>query len=679
MLTRIKQTARAMWHRTDKTQKKQRKKRPKWVRNTIIVALIVAVGGGGTLAWFQSLAKPVSATQQTALVTRGSITKSIEGSGTIEAIEQYEVTSLVKGEILADYFEEGQEIEQGALMYEIDTTDLTNSIQQANANLEKAQLSYEESVKALENLTVTAPVTGVVQELYIKEGDNVQSGAQVAEIINTEQMLLTIDFLAADAQHLYVGAPAEVTLENSFTTLTGSVSKVASGALANSEGVQVSSVEILVDNPGGILPDSRATAVVAGYACNSAGTFSYSEQQTVLTKASGEVTGLTITKGDQVNRGDVLLQLDSESTVNSVRQNELSLEQSRLSLQNTNDQLDDYRITAPISGKVIQKTSKTGDKLDNTNSNTVMAIIADLSTLVFEISVDELDIASIQEGQTVQVTADALEGQVFTGYVDNVSIVGTSTNGVTSYPVKVVLDQANSEGLIPGMNVSASIVIDSREDVLRVPLSAVRRGNLVIAKTDAASSDEAQADDTTARQDGAWMAGGPSGGDMQLGEMPEGAPEGMPEGGMLPAGDAGDTAPAGESQEAPSAQESMAPSDAASSSDASADTGTSGAASDAARERLTDEVPSGYTVVQVETGLSDDNFIEITSGLSEGDTVLLPDVSASATSEEGMQGGMMGMGGGMPGGGMPGGGGGGMPGGGGGGMPGGGGGAPAGR
>ena len=86
-------------------------------------------------------------------------------------------------------------------------------------------------------------------------------------------------------------------------------------------------------------------------------------------------------------------------------------------------------------------------------------------------------------------------------------------------------------------------------------------------------------------------------------------------------------------------------------------------------------VPEGFTIVRVETGLSDDTYIEIKSGLTEGQIVLLPDTTQSNTNQQGMMGG--GMPGGMPGGGMPGGGmpGGGMPGGGrtGGGMPGGGG------
>lgn len=661
MIAKLKHLFQLVW------EKMHGKRSKKAVRNCIIAVVAVAVAAGSFWGYRHFFKKSGTASALTATVTRGSIAKTIEGSGTIAAIDQYEITSLVKGEILADYFSEGQEIQKGDLLYELDSSDAQSSIKRANTDVEKAQLSYEQSAKTLENLTITAPTSGMIQTLYIKNGDSVQNGAKIADIINSDQMTLTIDFNAADASALYAGAWAEVQLENSFSTLSGTVQSVASGSLPNADGVSVRSVEILVNNPGGIAAGDRATATVNGCACNAPGTFSYSEEQTITAKAAGEVTGLAYQQGDKIAKGAVIARLDSESTVNNIRQNQISLEQSRLSLESSQEQLEDYRITAPISGKVIQKNSKAGDKLDNTNSNTVMAIIADLSTLIFSISVDELDISNIAVGQTVQITADALEGQTFTGTVDTVSIVGTSSNGVTSYPVKVVVNQDNAEGLIPGMNVSAEIVIESREDVLRVPVSAVKRGNMVTVKTTDQNKNQTT-DNTRQRPDRAAAPTGEGmpGGDMPGGQPPEGMPDGEMSGGQPPEGmpDSNRTVHEGSDERTAARPQASA----------AAKAGTDGAKGA--------DIPAGYHAVQVETGLSDGNFIEIVSGLSEGDVVLLPDVSTSSNNQANMQGGMMGMGGGMPGGGMPGGGmpgGGGAPGGGGGNRSGGGGGAPGGR
>ena len=622
--------------RIGQTAKKFSKPRKKWVRNGIIGLVVIAIGAGAFAVYKKTAGSTTVSAQQTGLVTRGDVSKVIEGSGTIEAIEQYEITSLAKGEIIADYVTEGQQVNEGDLLYQIDTSELANDIERAEASLERTELSNQQTQKALENLTVHTEIGGVIKTLSVENGDNVQNGAQLAEIVNTDYMRLKITFNADDARNLWVGQSASVSMEGSFSTLSGTVESVASGSLVNDDGVAVTSVEIKVENPGGIRPDDKATALVGDIACNEAGAFSYYESQTVLSEAAGEVYDLNYKEGDYISAGAVLLRLDSESTVNSAREGNLSVKDAQLSLEKSYEQLEDYSITAPISGKVIQKTSKAGDKLESGTNSTVMCIIADLSTLVFEISVDELDISNIAVGQTVEITADALEGQTFTGVVDNVSIVGTASNGVTSYPVKVVVDGGESTGLIPGMNVNASIVIESRENVLRVPLSAVQRGNVVIVKDDGTGSDTTQPQDRQREAENGRSEGMP---EMPSGELPEGVPEenaseGFSAGNTPPQTDGGASDEEGTAE---SAQPDV---------------------SQLAGRGI--EVPDGYKLVQVEVGLSDDSFTEITSGLSEGQTVLLPDTTASASSsEDGMMGGM---GGGMPGGGgMP--SGGGMPGG----------------
>ena len=97
-------------------------------------------------------------------------------------------------------------------------------------------------------------------------------------------------------------------------------------------------------------------------------------------------------------------------------------------------------------------------------------------------NIDELDISSVKVGQTVQISADAFENQEFTGKVTNVSLEGTSSNGVTYYPVTVTLDEVG--GLLPGMNVDGTIIVDSAENALAVPADALQRGNKVYVKDD---------------------------------------------------------------------------------------------------------------------------------------------------------------------------------------------------
>ena len=153
--------------------------------------------------------------------------------------------------------------------------------------------------------------------------------------------------------------------------------------------------------------------------------------------------------------------------------------------------MDNYTITSPISGSVISKTVKAGDTIDNADGNTVLAVVADMSQMTFDISVDELDVASLKEGQTVNITADALENQTFTGSVSNIGLLGTTSNGVTTYPVTIMID--NPKGLWPGMNLTADIVTESAKNVLNIPVGAVSRGNLVLVKGTASDTSDASA------------------------------------------------------------------------------------------------------------------------------------------------------------------------------------------
>ena len=92
-----------------------------------------------------------------------------------------------------------------------------------------------------------------------------------------------------------------------------------------------------------------------------------------------------------------------------------------------------------------------------------------------DLSVDELDILNVKEGQDVSATLDALEDQTFTGEITNVSHVGTNSGGSTKYTVSAQIDK--TDDMLVGMNATVVITVDSAEDVLTIPLSAVQEDN----------------------------------------------------------------------------------------------------------------------------------------------------------------------------------------------------------
>lgn len=554
-----------------------KKKGRRKIKKPVIIAAAVVLLGGAAAVYHVTAGKKSDEVQSyiEASATRQDIQKTLSATGTIQPANQYNVTSSVQGDVISCTFEEGDTVKKGDTLYEIDKTDAQNQIDQAKLQLQQSRNSYNQTAESLKDLTVTSKKSGMITELYVEVGDEVQAGAKIADVRDSSVMELRVPFNSADVSKFGVGSTATVTMDSSFETLTGTVTSIDAQETVLDGYQIVKYVTIHVNNPGGLSTSSAATATINGVACNQGANFTYLSESTITAEASGTVASLSVSEGSRVSVGSVIAKLSSTETENQVTNSKLSLEQQQLSYQNTVDKLDDYTITAPIDGTIITKNTKVGDTLDATNGQTTLAVIYDMSYLTFDISLDELDVNEVAVGQTVNISCDSLgDGTTFEGKITKVSVAGTTSNGVTTYPVTVRIDNA-PDGLLPGMNVDATIVVEESKDALTVPVAAVQRGNTVYVK-----------DDSAKNTDGT-MVGGTT-------------------------------------------------------------------------------LPDGWRETEVKTGLSDDNNIEITSGLSEGDIVYVPQIQTQSSSDNQMMpGGDMG---GAPGdmGGAPGGGGGGMPGGGGG-------------
>lgn len=114
-----------------------------------------------------------------------------------------------------------------------------------------------------------------------------------------------------------------------------------------------------------------------------------------------------------------------------------------------------------------------------------MAVIYDMSSYTFKMSVDEKDISKVQSGQKVRIKSDAFPDKEYSGTVTNVSLESTSQNGVSTYPVTVTLDETYD--LLPGMNVDGYITLESAKDALTIPSNALMRGNKVYVKDNSAT------------------------------------------------------------------------------------------------------------------------------------------------------------------------------------------------
>jgi HlyD family secretion protein len=145
------------------------------------------------------------------------------------------------------------------------------------------------------------------------------------------------------------------------------------------------------------------------------------------------------------------------------------LERARLELEEARQQLARSTIVAPFDGVILEVKAGLGDAV---TANAGLITLADTSAVEIQATIIEEDYPLVQAGQPVELHFDVRPDAVVTGRVDRI-VPQRSADDRLLYPVYVTPDNL-PEGLLPGMTVDASIVIDQRENVLRLPKSAAR-------------------------------------------------------------------------------------------------------------------------------------------------------------------------------------------------------------
>ena len=462
-----------------------------WKKITAVVC-VAAVAAAVLLPKNSKKAVQASTQYMETALERRDITNTFSGSGTISAANTYTVKSLVKGTVLTADFEVGDTIKKGTVLYTIDSSDVATSVEKAQLALEQAQRSYDDTADAQ---YIRSVIGGTVASIKVKAGDYVTAGQEIATVRDDSSLLLTLEFPAADASGFAVGQAAEVILNGTFETLSGTVQAVAGTDTISSGNLLVRTVTIAVKNNGSLTTAQAASAIINGVSALASARFDYQHQQTVTATTSGTVAAVCVKEGTAIEANTAIVQLSGTELSRQVQSAADSLLNAQLSMSDTQKQMENYTITSPISGTVIQKNVKAGDTVGtDTTASETLCTIYDLSYLEMTLNVDELEILSIKEGQTVTITADAIPDRTFTGVVTSVSAAGTTTGGTTTYPVTIRIDDTGD--LLPGMNATAEIEVSSASNALAVPNGSVVRGNYVLVTKDSPSAANAVQDMT---------------------------------------------------------------------------------------------------------------------------------------------------------------------------------------
>ena len=464
---------------------------------------------------------------------RRDIVNVYDGSGTINAADSYTVKSLVTGTVLTADFELGDTIQKGDVLYVIDSSDVEGDLESAQLSVSQAQRSYDDAADAR---NVRTKIGGEVSSFAVAAGDAVQAGQTVATVRDTSVMLLAVDFPAAEAQSFAVGQAAQVMPDTTFEVLNGTIRSVSGADPSGDASLMTCTVTIAVPNAGSLTTAQAAVAQVNGVSSLNSAHFAYQREETVVTTASGTVSELCVKEGSTVRQDDVLLRITGKDLDKQAQNAADNLRSAELRMSSAERNISHYTIDAPISGTIVDKKVKAGDKLSaNDTAMQNLCTIYDMSYLEMKLNVDELKIRSLEVGQEVDITADAVPGETYKGVISSVLVAGTTANGSTSYPVTVRIDDMGE--LLPGMNATAKITTASVKNVLALPNAALVRGSYVLVTRDSPSAANAETSMTA---------------------------------------------------------------------------------------------PDGYVYVKVTTGISDDDYIEVKSGLQEGDTIAYDNSSVSA-------------------------------------------------
>ena len=466
-----------------------------WLRHkkVIIITLSLVICLAILFAWMmfgrhRGIGAVNAAERETAKATIGNITSSITGSGTIESSATKNIASEVSADVLNVNVEVGDKVSKGDILIELDKTAYDTKIRELNKNISKLASNVNSYKKDISNLYVYATKSGYVSNLNLEVGDSVNKNSTIMQITNDEYYYISCQVNYNSGLKLVVGDSAKVMLVDTLTYLDGEVSYVSDLKEISDSGTPLQAVEVKIKNPGYTL-DGLLAAVTLGTGTSAVKAVSNvnitsSKSSSFKAQSSGTVTTLNVRNGDYVNTGDLVMILENDDLSESLSDAVSSLNDAYEDLNNEKENLDFYTIVAPIDGVVTSINVSEGDYV---RSESNLMTIVNNDNVEFQIDVDELDINDVTVGAEVKVTIDALEETATTpliGYVTNISIEGNSMNSVTSYPVTVSLE--GSDEIKMGMNCSAEIIIQSKENVLTVPVEAVstRKDEYYVSLTD---------------------------------------------------------------------------------------------------------------------------------------------------------------------------------------------------
>lgn len=604
-----------------RTKKKKRGKAGrivcKTVRTVVVLAVIAGAGLFGLKAYIQKQAESSDGESYSrAVVIRGAMEETVYGTGTTSARNQTNVLAGADGTLTDLRVSVGDEVKAGDILAVLTNADLDDEITDLEFDLWELDDTILDTGVGSKVTAVEAPAAGRVMAIYAGVGDDAlavfrREGAlaiistdgrmkvELSDVDASAGVALNDKLTVTGEDFTAEGTVVDLTRQGTSLTLTiqdDSLPMGASVAVATMDGVTLGTATLEVNKP----------MAVSSY--------------------GGTIESVHTQVGKNVKRGDTLFKLTDSPITLKLENLRLQRETANKSLEEAKEQRENLIVIAPCDGTIATLNVSEGDEITN---GALIGSILEGEDMNLTIAVDELDVVEVAVGQKVKITVDALSDAEMDGEVYKIAPVGSNSGGVTTYDVELTFDAAGS-GVRSGMNATGEITVASTDDTLYVPVEALMTiGDATYLMVE--------------NGDGQTVAM-PDFGGMTL-------PDNADFGGMTPMDGAptdatGDTAETSDSGE--TAQRSGRGDFAAQQTEQESGNVFTKAVA-AVKAWLyegvnTDTQQVSGSLVKVETGMQNDDYVEILSGVSENDIVLY--TGSSSDSSSGMMMGMMNMGGG---------------------------------
>ena len=468
----------------------------------------------------------------TDLVTRDTIQSTVKGSGAASARESVSLNPPVSATVLALHVKEGDRVDKGTVLYELDPAEAQKATEEAKKSLTEAekgvtaaaerlqaaqkQLSeteeeYQKLLASKADLTVTAPFDGkLVEAASLLPDTEITAGQKIATLVSSNRLKLSLYYSYAYLDQLRVGQEAAVSIPAVMASVPGKISEINKVEFVTPEGSKCFEVVVALDNPGTLTEGMAASAglTVGGQAVYpyQNGKLAYQETREVTANVPGPLKTSFLHNHAPVKKGQAILvlgpdELDKQleeklESVTSARESVYSartaVESAQETLASARDKVKkaleqeaDMAVKAPITGTVLTCLLEQGEKAD---AGQLGILLADTSVMRIDIQVDERNVSRVKTGMTCTITQTGLGGEenTFEGTVESVSLTGKSENGVSFFPAVVKVD--NGDGaMLNGMSIEYELVLAQSEDCLVVPAQAVQyteQGSCLFVKAD---------------------------------------------------------------------------------------------------------------------------------------------------------------------------------------------------